>query len=254
MGYFESYTLITEDAKPASKLDIYIKIITNLALSTLIGQAIKIFVEGKVNDDFVIKLEAYKSNKKFYEYLSKEISKVYSKNPEYKRMSYKEYLETPTSKKIKAFYNKKDLRTISKKVKDALAAGTINALVSAMFKFPGGKSMIIPIFYILNTNHIGLGKSFMYMPLEIEGALIVLGLNFGKTGNLFINEVELYSFDEKEDVVRIPIPRPPVKLYQLSKEEMKKITDKMEKYKNRKTDNPEQLLIEYIKELRDDLC
>ncbi len=31
----------------------------------------------------------------------------------------------------------------------------------------------------------------MYMALEIEGALVLLGLNFGKTGNLFINEVEL---------------------------------------------------------------
>ena len=114
--------------------------------------------------------------------------------------------------------------------------------------------MIIPIFYVLNTNHIGLGKSFMYVPIEIEGALIVLGLNFGKSGNLFINEVELFSFDEKDDVVRIPIKRPPAKLYQLTKEEMKKVVAKMEKYKNKKTDNPEQLLIDYIKELRDDLC
>ena len=35
---------------------------------------------------------------------------------------------------------------------------------------------------------------------------------------------------------------------------MKKVVAKMEKYKNKKTDNPEQLLIDYIKELRDDLC
>ena len=94
----------------------------------------------------------------------------------------------------------------------------------------------------------------MYVPVEIEGALTLLGLNFGKSGNLFINEVELFGFDEKDDVVRIPIKRPPTKLYQLTKEEMKKVTAKMEKYKNKKTDNPEQLLIDYIKELRDDLC
>ena len=120
-------------------------------------------------------------------------------------MSYDDYLKTPLSKKMKAFYNKKDLKTIAKQVKDALAAGVINAFVSTMFKFPGGKAMIIPIFYVLNTNHIGLGRSFMYVPVEIEGALILLGLNFGKSGNLFINEVELFSFDEKDDVVRIPI-------------------------------------------------
>lgn len=253
MGYFKSYSL-NEDSKPVSKLDIYIKIITDLAISTLIGQAVKIFVDGKVNNDFVIKLEAYKSNKKFYSYLSNEISKIYKKNPEYKRMSYEDYVNTPLSKKMKSFYNKKDMKTVIKNIKDGLAAGTINTLVSIMFKFPGGKSMIIPIFYVLNTNHIGLGKSFMYVPLEIEGALTVLGLNFGKTGNLFINELELYSFDENNDVVINTIPRPPVKLYQLSKEELKKVTEKMEKYKNKQTDNPEQLLIEYIKELRDDLC
>ena len=254
MGYFKSYSLILEEAQPPSKLDIYIKIITDIALSTIIGQAVKIFVEDKVNNDFDIKLESYKSNRKFYEYLSKEISNVYKKNPDYRRMSYDDYLKTPLSKKMKAFYNKKDLKTISKQVKDALAAGVINAFVSTMFKFPGGKAMIIPIFYVLNTNHIGLGKSFMYVPVEIEGALILLGLNFGKSGNLFINEVELFSFDEKDYVVRIPIKRPPTKLYQLTKEEMKKVVAKMEKYKNKKTDNPEQLLIDYIKELRDDLC
>lgn len=254
MGYFKSYSLILEEAQPPSKLDIYIKIITDIALSTIIGQAVKIFVEDRVNNDFDIKLESYKSNRKFYEYLSKEISNVYKKNPDYKRMSYDDYLKTPLSKKMKAFYNKKDLKTISKQVKDALAAGVINAFVSTMFKFPGGKAMIIPIFYVLNTNHIGLGKSFMYVPIEIEGALTLLGLNFGKSGNLFINEVELFSFDEKDDVVRIPIKRPPTKLYQLTKEEMKKVVAKMEKYKNKKTDNPEQLLIDYIKELRDDLC
>lgn len=254
MGYFKSYSLILEEAQPPSKLDIYIKIITDIALSTIIGQAVKIFVEDRVNNDFDIKLESYKSNRKFYEYLSKEISNVYKKNPDYKRMSYDDYLKTPLSKKMKAFYNKKDLKTIVKQVKDALAAGVINTFVSTMFKFPGGKAMIIPIFYVLNTNHIGLGKSFMYVPVEIEGALTLLGLNFGKNGNLFINEVELFSFDEKDDVVRIPIKRPPTKLYQLTKEEMKKVTAKMEKYKNKKTDNPEQLLIDYIKELRDDLC
>ena len=254
MGYFKSYSLILEEAQPPSKLDIYIKIITDIALSTIIGQAVKIFVEDKVNNDFDIKLESYKSNRKFYEYLSKEISNVYKENPDYRRMSYDDYLTTPLSKKMKAFYNKKDLKTISKQVKDALAAGVINAFVSTMFKFPGGKAMIIPIFYVLNTNHIGLGKSFMYVPIEIDGALTLLGLNFGKSGNLFINEVELFSFDEKDDVVRIPIKRPPTKLYQLTKEEMKKVVAKMEKYKNKKTDNPEQLLIDYIKELRDDLC
>lgn len=254
MGYFKSYSLILEEAQPPSKLDIYIKIITDIALSTIIGQAVKIFVEDKVNNDFDIKLESYKSNRKFYEYLSKEISNVYKKNPDYRRMSYDDYIKTPLSKKMKAFYNKKDLKTISKQVKDALAAGVINAFVSTMFKFPGGKAMIIPIFYVLNTNHIGLGKSFMYVPIEIEGALTLLGLNFGKSGNLFINEVELFSFDENNDVVRIPIKRPPTKLYQLTKEEMKKVVAKMEKYKNKKTDNPEQLLIDYIKELRDDLC
>lgn len=254
MGYFKSYSLILEEAQPPSKLDIYIKIITDIALSTIIGQAVKIFVEDRVNNDFDIKLESYKSNRKFYEYLSKEISNTYKKNPDYKRMSYDDYLKTPLSKKMKAFYNKKDLKTVSKQVKDALAAGVINVFVSTMFKFPGGKAMIIPIFYVLNTNHIGLGKSFMYVPVEIEGALTLLGLNFGKNGNLFINEVELFSFDEKDDVVRIPIKRPPTKLYQLTKEEMKKVTAKMEKYKNKKTDNPEQLLIDYIKELRDDLC
>lgn len=254
MGYFKSYSLILEEAQPPSKLDIYIKIITDIALSTIIGQAVKIFVEDRVNNDFDIKLESYKSNRKFYEYLSKEISNVYKKNPDYRRMSYDDYLKTPLSKKMKAFYNKKDLKTIAKQVKDALAAGVINTFVSTMFKFPGGKAMIIPIFYVLNTNHIGLGKSFMYVPIEIEGALTVLGLNFGKSGNLFINEVELFSFDEKDDVVRIPIKRPPTKLYQLTKEEMKKVVAKMEKYKNKKTDNPEQLLIDYIKELRDDLC
>ena len=254
MGYFKSYSLILEEAQPPSKLDIYIKIITDIALSTIIGQAVKIFVEDKVNNDFDIKLESYKSNRKFYEYLSKEISNVYKKNPDYRRMSYDDYLKTPLSKKMKAFYNKKDLKTISKQVKDALAAGVIKAFVSTMFKFPGGKAMIIPIFYVLNTNHIGLGKSFMYVPIEIDGALTLLGLNFGKGGNLFINEVELFSFDEKDDVVRIPIKRPPTKLYQLTKEEMKKVVAKMEKYKNKKTDNPEQLLIDYIKELRDDLC
>lgn len=254
MGYFKSYSLILEEAQPPSKLDIYIKIITDIALSTIIGQAVKIFVEDRVNNDFDIKLESYKSNRKFYEYLSKEISNVYKKNPDYRRMSYDDYLKTPLSKKMKAFYNKKDLKTISKQVKDALAAGVINAFVSTMFKFPGGKAMIIPIFYVLNTNHIGLGKSFMYIPIEIDGALTLLGLNFGKSGNLFINEVELFSFDEKDDVVRIPIKRPPTKLYQLTKEEMKKVVAKMEKYKNKKTDNPEQLLIDYIKELRDALC
>lgn len=254
MGYFKSYSLILEEAQPPSKLDIYIKIITDIALSTIIGQAVKIFVEDKVNNDFDIKLESYKSNRKFYEYLSKEISNVYKKNPDYRRMSYDDYIKTPLSKKMKAFYNKKDLKTISKQVKDALAAGVINAFVSTMFKFPGGKAMIIPIFYVLNTNHIGLGKSFMYVPIEIDGALTLLGLNFGKSGNLFINEVELFSFDEKDDVVRILIKRPPTKLYQLTKEEMKKVVAKMEKYKNKKTDNPEQLLIDYIKELRDDLC
>ena len=254
MGYFKSYSLILEEAQPPSKLDIYIKIITDIALSTIIGQAVKIFVEDRVNNDFDIKLESYKSNRKFYEYLSKEISNVYKKNPDYRRMSYDDYLKTPLSKKMKAFYNKKDLKTIAKQVKDALAAGVINAFVSTMFKFPGGKAMIIPIFYVLNTNHIGLGRSFMYVPVEIEGALTLLGLNFGKSGNLFINEVELFSFDEKDDVVRIPIKRPPTKLYQLTKEEMKKVVAKMEKYKNKKTDNPEQLLIDYIKELRDDLC
>lgn len=254
MGYFKSYSLILEEAQPPSKLDIYIKIITDIALSTIIGQAVKIFVEDRVNNDFDIKLESYKSNRKFYEYLSKEISNVYKKNPNYRRMSYEDYLETPLSKKMKAFYNKKDLKTVAKQVKDALAAGVINAFVSTMFKFPGGKAMIIPIFYVLNTNHIGLGKSFMYVPVEIEGALILLGLNFGKRGNLFINEVELFSFDEKDDVVRIPIKRPPTKLYQLTKEEMKKVVAKMEKYKSKKVDNPEQLLIDYIKELRDDLC
>lgn len=254
MGYFKSYSLILEEAQPPSKLDIYIKIITDIALSTIIGQAVKIFVEDRVNNDFDIKLESYKSNRKFYEYLSKEISNVYKKNPDYRRMSYDDYLKTPLSKKMKAFYNKKDLKTISKQVKDALAAGVINAFVSTMFKFPGGKAMIIPIFYVLNTNHIGLGRSFMYVPVEIDGALTLLGLNFGKGGNLFINEVELFSFDEKDDVVRIPIKRPPTKLYQLTKEEMKKVVAKMEKYKNKKTDNPEQLLIDYIKELRDDLC
>ena len=254
MGYFKSYSLILEEVQPPSKLDIYIKIITDIALSTIIGQAVKIFVEDKVNNDFDIKLESYKSNRKFYEYLSKEISNVYKKNPDYRRMSYDDYIKTPLSKKMKAFYNKKDLKTISKQVKDALAAGVINAFVSTMFKFPGGKAMIIPIFYVLNTNHIGLGKSFMYVPIEIEGALTVLGLNFGKSGNLFINEVELFSFDKNDDVVRIPIKRPPTKLYQLTKEEMKKVVAKMEKYKNKKTDNPEQLLIDYIKELRDDLC
>lgn len=254
MGYFKSYSLILEEAQPPSKLDIYIKIITDIALSTIIGQAVKIFVEDRVNNDFDIKLESYKSNRKFYEYLSKEITNVYKKNPDYRRMSYDDYLKTPLSKKMKAFYNKKDLKTIAKQVKDALAAGVINAFVSTMFKFPGGKAMIIPIFYVLNTNHIGLGRSFMYVPVEIEGALTLLGLNFGKSGNLFINEVELFSFDEKDDVVRIPIKRPPTKLYQLTKEEMKKVTAKMEKYKNKKTDNPEQLLIDYIKELRDDLC
>lgn len=254
MGYFKSYSLILEEAQPPSKLDIYIKIITDIALSTIIGQAVKIFVEDKVNNDFDIKLESYKSNRKFYEYLSKEISNVYKKNPDYRRMSYDDYIKTPLSKKMKAFYNKKDLKTISKQVKDALAAGVINAFVSTMFKFPGGKAMIIPIFYVLNTNHIGLGKSFMYVPIEIEGSLTLLGLNFGKSGNLFINEVELFSFDENDDVVRIPIKRPPTKLYQLTKEEMKKVVAKMEKYKNKKTDNPEQLLIDYIKELRDDLC
>lgn len=254
MGYFKSYSLILEEAQPPSKLDIYIKIITDIALSTIIGQAVKIFIEDKVNNDFDIKLESYKSNRKFYEYLSKEISNVYKKNPDYRRMSYDDYIKTPLSKKMKAFYNKKDLKTISKQVKDALAAGVINAFVSTMFKFPGGKAMIIPIFYVLNTNHIGLGKSFMYVPIEIEGALTLLGLNFGKSGNLFINEVELFSFDENDDVVRIPIKRPPTKLYQLTKEEMKKVVAKMEKYKNKKTDNPEQLLIDYIKELRDDLC
>ena len=31
----------------------------------------------------------------------------------------------------------------------------------------------------------------------------LLGLNFGKTGNLFINEVELYSFDENNDIVLV---------------------------------------------------
>ena len=254
MGYFKSYSLILEEAQPPSKLDIYIKIITDIALSTIIGQAVKIFIEDKVNNDFDIKLESYKSNRKFYEYLSKEISNVYKKNPDYRRMSYDDYIKTPLSKKMKAFYNKKDLKTISKQVKDALAAGVINAFVSTMFKFPGGKAMIIPIFYVLNTNHIGLGKSFMYVPIEIEGALTLLGLNFGKSGNLFINEVELFSFDENDDVVRIPIKRPPTKVYQLTKEEMKKVVAKMEKYKNKKTDNPEQLLIDYIKELRDDLC
>lgn len=254
MGYFKSYSLILEEAQPPSKLDIYIKIITDIALSTIIGQAVKIFVEDKVNNDFDIKLESYKSNRKFYEYLSKEISNVYKKNPDYRRMSYEDYIKTPLSKKMKAFYNKKDLKTVAKQVKDALAAGVINAFVSTMFKFPGGKAMLIPIFYVLNTNHIGLGKSFMYVPVEIEGALTLLGLNFGKSGNLFINEVELFSFDEKDDVVRIPIKRPPTKLYQLTKEEMKKVVAKMEKYKNKKTDNPEQLLIDYIKELRDDLC
>lgn len=254
MGYFKSYSLITEDTKSFSSLDIYIKIIKDIAISTIIGQAVKIFVENRVNDDFAIKLESYKSNKKFYEYLSKEISNIYKKNPEYRRMSYEEYLKTPMSKKMKAFYNKKDFKTIAKNTKDALAAGIIKFLTSAMFKFPGGKAMIIPIFYVLNTNHIGLGKSFMYVPIEIEGALTVLGLNFGKSGNLFINEVELFSFDENDDVVRIPIKRPPTKLYQLTKEEMKKVVAKMEKYKNKKTDNPEQLLIDYIKELRDDLC
>lgn len=254
MGYFKSYSLILEEAQPPSKLDIYIKIITDIALSTIIGQAVKIFVEDRVNNDFDIKLESYKSNRKFYEYLSKEITNVYKKNPDYRRMSYDDYIKTPLSKKMKAFYNKKDLKTIAKQVKDALAAGVINAFVSTMFKFPGGKAMIIPIFYVLNTNHIGLGRSFMYVPVEIEGALTLLGLNFGKNGNLFINEVELFSFDEKDDVVRIPIKRPPTKLYQLTKEEMKKVVTKMEKYKNKKTDNPEQLLIDYIKELRDDLC
>lgn len=254
MGYFKSYSLILEEVQPPSKLDIYIKIITDIALSTIIGQAVKIFVEDRVNNDFDIKLESYKSNRKFYEYLSKEISNVYKNNPDYRRMSYDDYLKTPLSKKMKAFYNKKDLKTVVKQVKDALAAGVINAFVSTMFKFPGGKAMIIPIFYVLNTNHIGLGKSFMYVPVEIEGALTLLGLNFGKNGNLFINEVELFSFDEKDDVVRIPIKRPPTKLYQLTKEEMKKVVAKMEKYKNKKTDNPEQLLIDYIKELRDDLC
>ena len=254
MGYFKSYSLILEEVQPPSKLDIYIKIITDIALSTIIGQAVKIFVEDRVNNDFDIKLESYKSNRKFYEYLSKEISNAYKKNPDYKRMSYDDYLKTPLSKKMKAFYNKKDLKTIAKQVKDALAAGVINTFVSTMFKFPGGKAMIIPIFYVLNTNHIGLGRSFMYVPVEIEGALTLIGLNFGKSGNLFINEVELFSFDEKDDVVRIPIKRPPAKLYQLTKEEMKKVVAKMEKYKNKKTDNPEQLLIDYIKELRDDLC
>lgn len=254
MGYFKSYSLILEEVQPPSKLDIYIKIITDIALSTIIGQAVKIFVEDRVNNDFDIKLESYKSNRKFYEYLSKEISNVYKKNPNYRRMSYDDYIKTPLSKKMKAFYNKKDLKTVAKQVKDALAAGVINAFVSTMFKFPGGKAMIIPIFYVLNTNHIGLGKSFMYVPVEIEGALTLIGLNFGKSGNLFINEVELFSFDEKDDVVRIPIKRPPAKLYQLTKEEMKKVVAKMEKYKNKKTDNPEQLLIDYIKELRDDLC
>lgn len=254
MGYFKSYSLILEEAQPPSKLDIYIKIITDIALSTIIGQAVKIFVEDRVNNDFDIKLESYKSNRKFYEYLSKEVSNVYKKNPDYRRMSYDDYLKTPLSKKMKAFYNKKDLKTIAKQVKDALAAGVINAFVSTMFKFPGGKAMIIPIFYVLNTNHIGLGRSFMYVPVEIEGALTLIGLNFGKSGNLFINEVELFSFDEKDDVVRVPIKRPPTKLYQLTKEEMKKVVAKMEKYKNKKTDNPEQLLIDYIKELRDDLC
>jgi len=84
----------------------------------------------------------------------------------------------------------------------------------------------------------------MYMALEIEGALVLLGLNFGKTGNLFINEVELYSFDENNDIVR-----------ELTKEDMKKITKKMEEYKNKNTNqNPDQLLVDYIKELRDELC
>ncbi len=43
--------------------------------------------------------------------------------------------------------------------------------------------------------------------------------------------------------------------YQLTKEDMKKITKKMEEYKNKNTNqNPDQLLVDYIKELRDDLC
>lgn len=258
MGYFKTYTLPIneESAKKVSSLDIYLKVISDFILSTIIAQAVKIFIEDKVNNDFDIKLESYKSNKKFYNYLSTNIKEVYDKNPGYKRMSYEDYLNTPLSKKFKSFYNKRSLSDIAKRTKDALAYGLVQFFVSSMFKFPGGKAMIIPIFYVLNTNHIGLGKSFMYVALDIEGSLTVLGLNFGKSGNLFINEVELFSFDENDDVVRVPIKRPPTKLYQLTKEELKKVAKKMEKYRAKGTSvqDPDKLLLDYITELRNEIC
>ena len=44
MGYFKSYSLITEDTKSFSSLDIYIKIIKDIAISTIIAISLIILI------------------------------------------------------------------------------------------------------------------------------------------------------------------------------------------------------------------
>ncbi len=73
MGYFKSYSLESNWRFKPSTSDAYAAQLQSHS-SDINRASYKIFVEDKVTEDFVIKLEAYKSNKKFYNYSSTEVS------------------------------------------------------------------------------------------------------------------------------------------------------------------------------------
>ena len=196
-----------------------------------IGRFITLFVNHKLSEFAVKRMEKSRENKKLFEFIEKEIDKVYKKHPDYKKCSLKEFEKTSMFDYFCSEWRDKTPKEFAKNVGWKVVDSTITVAVSDLIPIPGSTVLAIPVKMILVYAGCKIGiASITNIAVEVNGCTLAVGINYRPVG-FTLSHLILYSF-KGDKLIGSQLNDPPEDLYKITQEDADKI---LEKYKDVET-------------------
>lgn len=191
----------------------------------LLGFFISYFINLKLSEFTVNVVRENQKNKRLFEFINRQIDKVYRNHPDYTPCSARQFKETPIYNYMLAEWRDKTAKENAKLLGYKSINNMITILVGEAVPVPGSFILAVPVKMVLSYCGVrGVISSLYNVALEIDGNTISFGVDFRPDGFLLTNLV-LYTF-KGEHMIGTYLPDPPDSYYRITKKDIDEVLDR----------------------------
>lgn len=198
-------------------------------IKIMVGQFIVRFTDAKLSKLTINKITKNLRNKKFVEFLEKEIKNVYINHPEYRTCNGDEFTKTDMFNYFLANFRDRNNIEILKDGFVTFMDIILSIISTRLITLPGSIIATIPLKMMLGYCGVRIGLSVYNILFDYKGRTMSMGLEFSSEG-FIISNVILYSFKTEEDgtesLIQSNLKTPPQSTYELTKDDVKEILNK----------------------------